>query len=281
VENAIAGLAPYQRAVTQWPSRALSWSGRTWFVVALLGQLLFAAYVLGFFGVTALRGEVARWAKVLPRGWVEGDLAGNLALLLHLGFAFVMLLAGALQLWPRVRRALPAFHRWNGRMYLCCCVLVSIAGLYMVWARGAVGDLGQHVAISINALLILLCAFMAWRAARARQFDRHQLWVLRLFLSVSGVWLFRIGLMLWLVLNQGPVGFDPETFTGPFLTTLAFAVYVFAPITVLTLFQRARASHSPRVHLLGALGMSALIALTFLGTLAASALLWLPKLASL
>ena len=37
---------------------------------------------------------------------------------------------------------------------------------------------------------------------------------------MNGVWFFWLGLLLWLMIHQQPVGFDPKTFTGPFLTFL-------------------------------------------------------------
>jgi hypothetical protein len=37
------------------------------------------------------------------------------------------------------------------------------------------------------------------------------------------VWFFRLGLTLWLLVHQAPVGFDPKTFSGPFLIVLTLA----------------------------------------------------------
>ncbi len=113
---------------------------------------------------------------------------------------------------PWVRRRAPAFHRWNGRLYLLTALTISAAGLYIVWFRGSIGDLGQHLGISLNAVLILVCASFALRHAIARNIAVHRRWALRLFLVVSGVWFFRIGLMAWLIVNHGPVGFDMKTF---------------------------------------------------------------------
>jgi uncharacterized membrane protein len=257
---------------------ALRFGGKIWFALAIFGQLIFASYIAGFFGRHALRGELDQWQKALPRGYVPGDTLGNWALSLHLLFAFMIILGGALQLLPFVRRAAPALHRWTGRLYLLATAVLSVSGLFMVWLRGTVGDLAQHIAISINALLILSCALLAWKAARARCFDRHQRWALRLFVSVSGVWFFRIGLMLWLIVNQGPVGFDVATFSGPFLTVLAFAVYVFVPITVLELFWRAKASPNPAWQWAMTSAMALVSLLTFAGTVAATLILWLPHL---
>ena len=252
-------------------------SAAFWYVVAVLGQLLFAAYVAGFYGRAAARGEFEAWNKVLPHGYVAGDTVGNLVTAIHLAFAILIIVGGALQLVPAVRRIAPAFHRWNGRVYLVSAFVMSIGGLGMLLTRGGVGALPQHVAIGINALLIMLCAGMAYRHARARRFDLHRRWALRLFLSVSGVWFFRIGLMFWILVNRGPVGFDPKTFQGPVLTFLAFAQYL-VPLLVLELYFRAQRSSlsSARIAMAAVLAVFAVITAT--GIVAASMMMWLPRL---
>lgn len=250
-----------------------------WLGMAVLGQLLFAVYVAGFYGRAAMQGRPEIWNQVLPHGYVAGATFFNLVLGLHLSFVVAIIVGGMLQLIPRIRRSAPVFHRWNGRAYLLAAATLSIGGLVMVWIRGGVvGDLSQHLAISLNALLILAFAGIAWRHARARRFDLHRRWVLRLFLVVSGVWFFRVGLMFWIVVNQGPVGFDPKTFTGPFLTFLTFAQYL-VPLGVLELYFHARQRRDPRGQLAMAAGLGMLTLAMGVGIGAAAAFMWLPHLA--
>jgi hypothetical protein len=256
---------------------ALKAAATAWFVVAVLGQLVFVGYVIGFYGRAALQGRFEAWNKVLPHGYVAGDAFGNLVVSLHLAFATVVIVGGALQLMPVVRRVAPAFHRWNGRVYLASVLLMSIGGLVMVWTRGTVGDFSQHVAISINALLIIAFAGMALRHALARRIDVHRRWALRLFLVVGGVWFFRIGLMAWIVVNQGPVGFDPKAFTGPFLTFLSFAQYVL-PLAALELYLRAQAARGSLQRIAVAACLLVLTVVTAGGVAAASMIMWLPRL---
>jgi hypothetical protein len=256
---------------------ALKVAATSWFVVAVLGQLAFVAYVIGFYGRAALQGRFEAWNKVLPHGYVAGDTFGNVIVSLHLAFATVVIVGGALQLMPAIRRVAPAFHRWNGRVYLGSVLLMSVGGLVMVWTRGTVGDLSQHIAISINALLIIAFAGMVLRHALARRIDAHRRWALRLFLVVAGVWFFRIGLMAWIVVNQGPVGFDPKTFAGPFLTFLAFAQYVL-PLAVLELYLRAQAGRGSLQRIAVAACLLVLTLVTAGGVAAASMLMWLPRL---
>lgn len=257
--------------------RTLNAATAAWFVVAVLGQFIFVVYVVGFYGRAALLGHYASWNKVLAHGYIPGDTLGNLIVSLHLSFAALITGGGAVQLISGVRRIFPRFHRWNGRVYLILAVVQSVGGLVMVWTRGTVGGMSQSVAISINALLIMLCAGMTLRYALARRLDVHRQWALRLFLTVSGVWFFRIGLMFWIVVNQGPMGFDPHTFTGPALTTLAFAQYLL-PLAVLQLYFRAQKNSSPIECLTMAACMGLLTLLTVVGTVAATMVMWLPHL---
>lgn len=215
---------------------ALKAAARFWFVVAVIGQLLFAFATASFYGLTALRGDYHGWR--ISQGHVAGDLTGNSAVAMHLISAVVIMLAGAVQLVPQVRSRFPVFHRWNGRIYMLAALAVSAAGVYMTW-RGSVGDLSQHIGGSLNAVLIWLFAGMALRYALARDFRTHRRWALRLFLVVSAAWFFRIVVFLSFIAFKGPVGFDPATFRVPFLTFMSFGQYLL-PLALLELYLRAQ-----------------------------------------
>ena len=218
---------------------------RFWFLVVLVGQSVFAFSVASFFGLPALRGDFHGWSKHITHGHIPGDTMGNFAVAMHLFSAVVVILAGVFQLVPQIRNRFPAFHRWNGRLYVVTAFTISLAGLYMMWIRGSVGDLSQHLGTSLMAVLIMLCAAMALRYALARDFKTHRRWALRLYLVVSASLFIRAGLFLSFILNHGPFGFDPATFTGPFLTFISFAQYL-VPLAVLEIYfltqERARAT---------------------------------------
>lgn len=250
-----------------------------WLFVALAGQAIFAAYVTLFYGRTALAGAPEHWNRVMPRGWVSGQTFDNAVLSAHLAASLLLLIAGAMQLVPVLRRRWPALHRWTGRTYLLAATLLSLGGLWMVWGRGgAAGDLSQHMAITLNAALIVGCAVVAWRMARDRRFDLHRRWALRVFVAASGVWFFRVGLMAWLGLWRAPVGFDPQTFSGPFLTALAWGVYVFMPLLVLEAVLSAQLSRNVALQGSVAAGMVALTLLTAFGVVMATFGMWAPHM---
>lgn len=254
---------------------ALDAAARLWFAVAVSGQLMMAAYVAWFYGSTALQGQVQAWNRVLTQGIVRGDAAGNSAVSAHLIAAVVLIVSGALQFVPRLRERFPAVHRWSGRIYLPAAVAGSLSGLYLTWIRGTRGDLTQHIGGSLNAALILVCVVLALRTAIKGRIADHRRWATRLYLLVSASWFYRVGLFLWLLVNRGPVGFDPETFTGPALTFFSFANSLI-PLAVLELYFHART----RAGAQGRLGMAtvlfALTAVMAAGIFAATLGMWLP-----
>lgn len=256
--------------------RSLRIAATAWFALAATGQVLFVAYLFLLYGRAALHGDWAVLNKVMPHGYVAGDTAGNLAIALHIALAAYITLAGLVQLVPQVRARIPALHRWNGRIYLVCVSTACIAGLYMVWGRGSVGDLSQHLGISLDAVLVLLCAGMTVRHAIARRIAVHRRWALRLFMAANAVWFFRVGLMFWILLNQGPAGFDSKTFTGPALTFISFAD-VLLPLAVVELYLRAQERGAPWQRRTVAATVGFLSVAMAVGIFGAVVGLWLPN----
>jgi uncharacterized membrane protein len=257
--------------------RVLNIATRFWFVIAVGGQWMFAYNVAAFYGGAALRGDLQAWNKVMPHGYVPGDVAGNLAIAAHLFLAVVIIVGGPLQLIPQIRRRAPAFHRWNGRVYMPAVFVTSLAGLYMIWFRNKGGDFVQYLGITLDAILIMAFAVLALRYAMAGRIQTHRRWALRLFMVVNAVWFFRVGLMFWLVVNQGPAGFDPKTFRGPFLSFWAFADYLL-PLAILELYFRTRdrAGATGRFAMAGALFVVTLA--LGIGIVVATKGMWLPRL---
>ena len=252
-------------------------SARVWFAAAAVGQGLFAAYILAFYGRTGLAHDFARWSPPLTRGIVAGDPVNNAALVAHLALAFLLLVCGPFQFLRLLRARFPRLHRWNGRVYLSSALVVATGGLYMLFVHGTLGDRWQHFCIALNAVLLIFCATQAWRRARAREFAAHQRWVMRTFLLVSGVWFFRVAFSFWIGIHDGAaVGFDFRTFSGPALTTISLAQSL-VPLTVYEayLWSLRSPAHLPR------LAMSALLAAFTLammyGSFRAFVMLWLPR----
>jgi hypothetical protein len=220
--------------------RVAAWS---WALVMLIGQWLFLYYLVALYGVATVTGHVEGWNKAhLFKGYVPGDVLGNIAFGAHVLLAAVIMFGGMLQLVPQIRARAIGFHRWNGRAFLLVALTSSLDGLYMVWVRHATFEPVNSVAVSIDAVLILAFVAVAWRAALARDIDRHRRWALRTFMVVNAVFFIRIFVSAWVALTGGAGmtnGMD-----GPMNYFFEFACYLL-PLAVLELYLRAGSSGRP------------------------------------
>jgi hypothetical protein len=248
---------------------------RFWFAVTVAGQLAFGVAVASFYGLTALRGDFRGWSKFITHGYVAGDALGNFAVMMHVGSAALIMLAGTLQLAPAVRERFPVFHRWNGRVYMLTAVTASIAGVYMTWFRSSGGDLTQHVGGSLGAVLIWVFAAMALHYALARDFRTHRRWALRLFMATSAAWFYRIVFFLMFLIFRRPVGFDPATFTGPFPSFMSFGQYL-VPLAILEIYFLAQAHPGAGRRIAMAAGLFVLTLGMAAGLFAVTMAIWVP-----
>jgi hypothetical protein len=272
-------LVIFKRKHRNIADRALASSAVFWFTIAFIGQLIFVLYIIGLYGVSLIEGDFERWNAMMPNGYTEGDITGNINIGIHLILAAVISLGGPLQMIPSFRKWFPTFHRWNGRIYIFTAVIITLTGFYLTWIRGSVGGLIGDIAITTNGVLIIIFAVVAIQYARSRKFATHRKWALRLFMVVSGVWFFRVGFMFWMLIHQKPVGFDPATFQGPFLTFLGFAQYLL-PLFFLELYfwAQERSGQAGKVGTAVLIGVLALA--TAVGIFGATMGLWLPPFTS-
>lgn len=261
----------------RWPTRALKYSSILWLLATALGQWIFVYYVT-FQYIPALTegGLPALEHTSLPDGYVPGDMLGNLAIAFHVLVAIIIIGSGPLQLTPQVRNRFPAFHRHVGRAYIGLASITSVAGLYLVWTRGVPGGPAAYAGISLDALLILTFGGIAIYYAIKRQFDRHRRWAMRLFMVVSAVWFFRIGLMFWFM-TTGGIGINTETFEGPFITFIYFGQMA-VPLLLLEGYFFAQKNKSAVVKSGMAVVIFAAAIATLLGVFAASMGMWFPRL---
>lgn len=248
-----------------------------WFVVTLIGQLLFLVYITGFYGPPVLRGTLADWSKYrdLIDGYVAGDTMGNLQFGIHILMAAILTFGGVLQLWPSLRNRARAFHRWNGRVFVLAALVASIGGLWLVWVRGSRLGVASSSGITLNAALILTFVGFAWLAARRRDFATHRRWAVRAFLAVSGVWFLRVGLMAFGLIATGLLGL-PKELSLSFFAVWSFGSYL-VPLAVFQLYLGAEAGTARARYIVGG-GLTGLTLLMAVGITGASLVMWYPSL---
>jgi hypothetical protein len=249
-----------------------------WFVSTSIGLCLFGVYILGFYGPTLATGDYSGWAanKNLIDGYVAADGPGNLMFAGHVALAGALTFGGLIQLVPVLRRRARTLHRWTGRVFLVAAIVAAVGGLWLVWVRGTQAGLPEALGISLNAVLILLCAGMAWRAALNRDFAAHEAWAFRTFLVVNGVWFLRVGMAVYGAITFGVLRLEDLHMEVVF-PIWSFGSYLM-PLALYELYRGVKRGSSP----LGKGAMTGLLVVLSLATLVGSAgafmMIWLPLL---
>lgn len=83
--------------------------------------------------------------------------------------------------------------------------------------------------------------------------------------------------MLWFLIFRRPVGFDPQTFQGPFLSALTFAQYL-VPLAVLELCLRTKDHGGTAACIAMAIALLVLAGATGMGIVGATMGMWLPHM---
>lgn len=248
------------------------------FALILVGQWLFVGYIAGLYGYLTFAGGLPAWAGThLQNGYIIDDSIGNNALAAHVLLSIIIHGAGPLQLVPSVRQQFPKFHRWNGRIFVSLCLLISAAGLFLTWARptGFGGLVGQ-VSITIVALLICITAYESVKNARLRCFGAHRQWAMRLFLVASAVWFARL-------INYGggfiikSLGIEMDGLRTVVMYTSFFGQFLI-PLAVLECYFVAQRHKGRRLTLSVAALLGTCALLMAVGIYAAVSIAWWPRI---
>lgn len=269
-------LEPPSPSVTASPDGALlRRAGLAWFLVAAAGQGAFIWMIIAHYGRKTMGGDLAGWNdKPIIKGYVPGDHPGNLMFAIHVLLAAVVTLGGLLQLLPAIRRRAPALHRWNGRLFFVIAYVMALGGLWLTWVRHTYLSLISAVSVSLNGVLILVFAALAWRLAAGRNFEAHRRWAMRAFLVVNGVWFLRVAIMAWVLVSGGGLGMN-RTLSGPADILLQFGSYLI-PLAVLEVYLRAQRSTRPNVKRRTAHLVIAMTLVTAGGAVGAVVFMWGP-----
>ncbi len=250
---------------------------KLWVGIILTGQWVFALYILVQFTLPLITGQLdeSRYAYMI-RGYVNGDTFNNVILLLHVVPVMLISLSGIFQLFPNIRTHFPRFHRTNGRVYLIFGLMGAIGGLYLTWVTGSrLSDLGA-LGVTLNGLLIPVMVYFAWYYALKRDYSRHQRFSVHAFILINGVWTFRLLLMGWFMLNQGPLG-NSANLDGPADIILSFASYLL-PMLIAELIYKAREHNTLVLQVAAIVAVGIAIIITIMGTVAATMMMWGPRI---
>ena len=256
-------------------SRLLELSTQFWFILTLIGQWVFALYILMYPVYLIIKKGLQGMADThMPNGYIEGDNLGNGILGLHLVIAIIIIGGGPLQLIPQIRTNFPGFHRWLGRAYLTSVVIAAIGGFYLIWTRPrpSFGSIFQEMAISLEAVLIIVFALLTYKHALNRSIRVHRKWAIRLFLVASGVWFLRIGYMGWYFIEE-IIGFKFEHF----FEYWSFGSYL-VPLGTYELYLQTTKRKTAGLNMAMAIVLFLFSCMMGLGIFIATKSMWFPKI---
>jgi uncharacterized membrane protein len=225
--------------------RCLRWSSILLGCVAWSSAALFGLFILAFYARAWLDGSMERWNEILPGLHDPERPAATIGIGVHFAAGGVILLLGALQLLEPVRRRAPAIHRWSGRIYATACMATAIGGLAFIAVKGTIGGTVMNVGFGLYGVLMLVASIETVRHARARRFEKHRAWGLRLFALAIGSWLYRMQYGFWLMLTDG-LG-HTNRFDGPFDHLMAFFFYLPNLLVVEIMLRSSTTSRPPLV----------------------------------
>jgi uncharacterized membrane protein len=214
----------YRTAYDTSSAAALRWAGRALVAVVWISAGFFALYIVAFYAGAIADGTPERWNQALPRLYEPHDLSATIGIGVHFATGAVVLLLGPVQLIGAIRQRVPRLHRWLGRVYVSTALITGLGGLAFIAAKGTIGGTPMNIGFGLYGVLVVLASVEAFRHARARRFDQHRAWAIRLFALAIGSWLYRMDYGIWRMLAHG-VG-HTKTFDGPFDVVMAFFFYV-------------------------------------------------------
>lgn len=253
----------------------LAWSRNILTTIVWISSLAFGLYILGFYVAELILGDIANWNVTLPDVYEEGERTATAGISLHFVMGAVILILGTVQFIPWIRHNLPKLHRILGRVYVVASILTAIGGLVFIFMSGTVGGTMMNIAFGLYGVLMLVSGVETARHARARRFEQHNNWALRLYVLGIGSWLYRMFYGIWALLADF-VGHN-DAFTGPFDIFMNFAFYVPSLILVEMMIRSKGKESSSTLKAATSIALSFCIVIVGAATYFAVLEFWLPS----
>lgn len=247
-ENSTENLFQFESSLKKTGALALKGSVAFWLTITLLGQWAFFYYIIAFYGIPVLHGDISQWNEQVllkTEPYVVTEPFNAFAFGAHAFGAAIIAFGGILQLIPVIRRRFPKFHRINGRVFLLTVLGLSLSGFYLTWVRGPVPESVSEFGTSANGILILIFAGLTTHYAVRRQIQFHERWAIRLYLVSNAQWFLRIAAFGYFAIGSA-LGAEVE-FSGPYFEFIVWGCFI-VPLAGLEIFLYARDHRSNLVH---------------------------------
>src|SRR6267143_6141129 len=101
--------------------------------------------------------------------------------LVHIVPGLLFMVLGPLQFSSTIRARHLRLHRWSGRIFVICGVVIGISALVMSFDMPAIGGLNQAAATTLFATFFLFALYKAFWHIRRREVALHREWMIRAF----------------------------------------------------------------------------------------------------
>ena len=101
--------------------------------------------------------------------------------LIHIVPGLLFMILGPLQFSATIRARHLRWHRWSGRIFVICGLVIGISALVMSLGMPAIGGINQAAATTLFATLFLFALCKAFWHIQRREIVRHREWMIRAF----------------------------------------------------------------------------------------------------
>ena len=204
--------------------RLFRWIGRSFYFATLLGLAIFGTYIL-LRGTGATIKNFDQWHDLVSGRPMQtaADWIAGIGIGMHYFMGAVLVLAWPILFSSRIRVRHRAVHRWTGRVYVTAGFLAGVGGLSFILAHHNGG--AAHMAFAVWGAVMMLSSVMAYVHARAKRFDLHRAWAIRLFAMVLGSWGFDLEERAWEDLAGG-IGMGQAGTPGPVYYALLYLFFI-------------------------------------------------------
>lgn len=202
----------------------LQLTARLLVLIVWSSAILFGGYILTFYFVALIQGNTNQWNEVLPDIYDEQASSATMGIGLHFAAGGIILILGCIQLIKSVRIKYPSIHRLIGRVYVLASIAAAIGGLIFIFTKGTIGGLIMDIGFTGYGVLTFIAAIATIYFARAKNFELHRAWAIRLFALAIGSWLYRMGYGFWFMVTDR-LGHNSD-FTGLFDYFMDFFFYL-------------------------------------------------------
>ncbi|MBB6112409.1 Predicted membrane protein [Mucilaginibacter lappiensis] len=136
-----------------------------------------------------------------------------LLILVHIIPGLIFVLVGPFQFIQKIRTRYPRWHRFSGRLFLICGVVIGVTALIMSFAVPAIGGVNQAAATVLFSVFFLYALFKIFQQVRQHKLPQHREWAIRVYAVGMAITTIRIINGIFFATSRF-TGLTPKEFFG-------------------------------------------------------------------